>query len=62
MYRVFINENDTPYFNYPTPVVKYLNWELIVGEYDVLVPKGFACLQSLYNHAGEGEEYQLAVL
>lgn len=59
MYRIYIRDNNTPQFNYSTPVVKYLNHPLIPDEYDCRVGTGY--INSLGDDFGEGEEYQLAV-
>jgi len=60
MYRVFIKDNDTPQFNYPTPVVKYLCFEDIKEDYDVIMGKWWmGCFK---DSCGEGDEYQLGIL
>lgn len=60
MYRVHIKDNDTPQFNYPTPVVKYLYFDDYEMDYDMLI--GLNYLYSLSDEFGEGCEYQLVII
>ncbi len=60
MYRVFIKENDTPYYNYPTTVVKYLEFYGISEDYDMLASPVW--IASIVDGTGEGYEHQLVVI